>query len=54
MAAPMSCTNQFVFCCILRNFAFANKSHTPPMDHARMSRLLFGLTKAIWPPGKMR
>ena len=30
MAAPMSCTSQSIFCCILRNFAFAGKSVTPP------------------------
>ena len=33
VATPMSCTSQSVFCCILRNFAFASKSVTPPMDH---------------------
>ena len=54
MAAPMSCTHQSVFCCILRNFAFAGKSVTPPMDHGSMSRLMFGLTKATRPPRKMR
>ena len=46
MAAPMSCTNQSVFCCILHNFAFGGKSVTPPKDHGSMSRLMFGLTKA--------
>ena len=30
MAAPMSCTSRSVFCFILRNFAFAGKSLTPP------------------------
>ena len=50
----MSCTSQFVFCCILRNFAFAGKSVTPPMDHGSMSRLMFGLTTATRPPCKMR
>ena len=30
MAAPMSCTSQSAFCCILRNFASAGKSVTPP------------------------
>ena len=54
MAAPMSCTSQSVFCCILRNFAFAGKSVTPPTDHGSMSRLMFGLTKATMPPRKMR
>ena len=54
MAAPMSCTSQSVFCCILRNFAFTGKSVTPPMDHGSMSRLMFGLTKATGPPRKMR
>ena len=44
MAAPMSCTSQSVFCCILRNFAFAGRCVTPPMDHGSMSRLMFGLT----------
>ena len=52
MAAPMSCTSQSVFCCILRNFAFALPP--PPMDHGSMSRLMFGLTKATRPPRKMR
>ena len=50
----MSCTSQSVFCCSLRNFAFAGKSVTPPMDHGSMSRLMFGLTKATRPPRKMR
>ena len=56
VVAPMSCTPQSVFCCILRNFAFTSKSVTPPppMDHWSMSRLIFGLTKATWPPRKMR
>ena len=54
MAAPMSCTSQSVFCCILHNFAFAGRCVTPPMDHASMSRLMFGLTKATRPPRKMR
>ena len=54
MAAPMSCTSQSVFCCILRNFVFAGKSVTPPMDHGSMSRLMFGPTKAAQPPRKMR
>ena len=54
MAAPMSCTSQPVFCCILRNFAFAGKSVTPPMDHGSMSCLVFGLTKATRLPRKMR
>ena len=54
MAAQMSCTSRSVFCCILRNFAFAGKSVTPPMDHGSMSRLMFGLTKATRPPCKMR
>ena len=53
MVAPMSCTSQSVFCCILRNFAFAGRCVTPPMDHGTMSRLMFGLTKATRPPGKM-
>ena len=30
MVAPMSCTNQSVFCCILHNFASGGKSVTPP------------------------
>ena len=30
MAAPMSCTSQSVFCCILHNFASGGKSVTPP------------------------
>ena len=30
LAAPVSCTNQSVFCCMLRNFAFGGKSVTPP------------------------
>ena len=30
VAAPMSCTGQSVFCCILRNFAFASWCVTPP------------------------
>ena len=30
MAASLSCTTQSAFCCILRNFAFAGKSLTPP------------------------
>ena len=55
MAAPMSCTSQSVFCCILHNFASEGKSVTPPpMDHGSMSRLMFGLTKATRPPCKMR
>ena len=56
MAAPMSCTYQFVFCCILRNFAFAGKSVTPPppIDHGSTSCLMFGLTKATRLPRKMR
>ena len=35
MAAPMSCTNQSVFCCILHNFASGGKSGTPygPWEH---------------------
>ena len=36
MAAPMSCTRQSVFCCILRNFAFTGKSVTPPTDHGNV------------------
>ena len=54
MAAPMSCTSQSVFCCILCNFAFVGKSVTPPTDHESMSRLMFGLTKATRLPRKMR
>ena len=30
MAAPISCTSQSVFCCILHNFASGGKSVTPP------------------------
>ena len=45
VAAPMSCTSQSVFCCILHNFASGGKSVT---------RLMFGLTKATRPPHKMR
>ena len=30
MAAPMSCTSPSIFCCILRNFAFASRCVTPP------------------------
>ena len=48
----MSCTRQSIFCCILRNFAFAGRCVTPPMDHGSMSRLK--LTKATRPPHKMR
>ena len=54
MVAPMSCTSQSVFCCILRNFAFGGKYVIPPMDPGSMSRLMFGLTKATRPPRKMR
>ena len=54
MVAPMGCTNQSVFCCILHNFASGGKSVTPTTDHGSMSRLLFGLTKATQPPCKMR
>ena len=54
MAAPMSCTSQSAFCCILHSFASAGKSVTPPTDHGSMSRLMFGLTKATRPPRKMR
>ena len=54
VAAPMSCTSQSVFCCILHNFASSGKSVTPPTDHGSMSRLMFGLTKATRPPRKMR
>ena len=54
MVAPMSCTSQSVFCCILHNFASGGKSVTPPTDHGSMSRLMFGLTKATRPPRKMR
>ena len=50
----VSCTSQSVFCCILRNFAFAGRCATPVMDHGSMSRLMFGLTKATRPPRKMR
>ena len=52
--APMSCTSQSVFCCILHNFASGGKSVTPPTDHWGMSRLMFGLTKATRPPRNMR
>ena len=56
MAAPMSCTNQSVFCCILRISLRVRRQvcHPPPMDHGSMSRLMFGLTKATRPPRKMR
>ena len=54
VAAPISCTSQSVFCCILHNFASGGKSVTPPTDHRSMSRLMFGLTKATRPPRKMR
>ena len=30
MAAPMSCISQSIFCCILRNFAFAGRCVAPP------------------------
>ena len=54
MAAPMSCTSQSAFCCILHSFASGGKSVTPPTDHGSMSRLMFGLTTATRPPRKMR
>ena len=57
MAAPMSCTSQSAFCCILHSFASGGKSVTPPpppTNHGSMSRLRFGLTKATGPPRKMR
>ena len=54
VAAPMSCTSQSVFCCILHDFASGGTSVTPPMDHGSMSHLMFGLTKATRPPRKMR
>ena len=54
MAAPMSCTSQSVFCCILHNFASGGKSVNPPTDYGSMSRLMFGLTKATRLPHKMR
>ena len=54
MDAPMSCTSQSAFCCILHNFASRGKSVTPPTDHGNMPRLRFGLTKATRPPRKMR
>ena len=54
MVAPMSCTRQSAFCCILHSFAPAGKSVTPPTHHGSMSRLMFGLTKATRPPRKMR
>ena len=54
MAAPMSCTSQAAFCCILHSFASVGKSVGPPTDHGSMSRLMFGLTKATRPPHKMR
>ena len=54
VATLMSCTSQSVFCCILHNFAFRGKSVTPVTDHRSMSRLMSGLTKATWPPRKMR
>ena len=53
MAAPMSCTSQSAFCCILHSFASGGKSVTPPTDHGSRSRLMFGLTKATRPPRKM-
>ena len=53
VVAPMSCTSQSVFCCIIRNFAFAGRSVTPPLDQGGMSCLMFGLTKARRPPRKM-
>ena len=48
MVAPMSCTNQSVFCCILPSFALqaSPSPPPPPTDHGSMSRLMFGLTKA--------
>ena len=30
VAAPMSCTSQSIFCCILRNFAFAGRCAPAP------------------------
>ena len=54
VAAPMSCTSQSAFCCISHSFASGGKSVTPPTNHGSMSRLRFGLTKAIRPPRKMR
>ena len=54
MAALMSCTSPCLFCGISHNFAFGGRSVTLLMDHGTMSRLMFGLIKAIWPPRKMR
>ena len=54
VAALISCTSPSVFCCISRNCASGGRSVTHLMDHGTMSRLMFGLIKATWPPRKMR
>ena len=54
VAAPMSCTGSSVYYCIFLNFVFGGRSATLFTDHTTMFRLMFGRTRATWPPRRMR